>query len=146
MHDDQQPPYQQPYGQPPYQAYQQPYQQPYQQSGAVSDDDRTWGAIAHAGSFVAAWIALGVLAPVLVLALKGSRSAYVKHHAYESLNFQLNALLWIAASAVLAFVLIGIPMMVAVGIWYLVMVIIAAMAANRGEWFRYPLIIRFFRP
>src|SRR5207253_1515447 len=73
----------------------------------ITDEERTWGAIAHAGSFVAAWIALGVLAPILVLLTKGNQSRFVRHHAYESLNFQLNALIWIAVSAILAFVLIG---------------------------------------
>ena len=120
-----------------YQQYQQP---------PSTNDERTWGAVAHVGSFVAAWIALGVLAPVLVLVLRGNQSAYVKHHAYESLNFQLNALAWIAVSGLLAFVLIGIPMLVAVGVWYLVVVIMATVAANRGEWYRYPLIVRFFKP
>lgn len=113
---------------------------------AIGDTDRTWATVAHAGSFVAAWIALGILCPILVLIGKGNQSRFVRHHAYESLNFQLNALLWIAVSVVLAFVLIGFVMLVVVGIWYVVYVLLATAAANRGEWYRYPMIIRFFTP
>jgi uncharacterized Tic20 family protein len=117
----------------------------YDQVG-LTDTERTWAAVAHIGSFVAAWIALGILCPIIVLIAKGNESRYVRHHAYESLNFQLNALFWIAISVLLIFVLIGIPMIIAVGIWYLIMVIVATLAANRGEWYRYPAIIRFFKP
>jgi len=47
-----------------------------------------------------------------------------------------------AVSAVLVIVLIGIPMLIAVGVWYVVQVLRASMAANRGERFRYPLVLR----
>jgi uncharacterized Tic20 family protein len=44
---------------------------------------------------------------------------------------------------VLAFLLIGIPILIALGLAYLVLVIIASVRANNGEFFRYPLTIRF---
>lgn len=99
--------------------------------------------LAHLGSFVAAWVALGVLCPLLVLLTKGDSSPYVRHHAVESLNFQITALIASAVSGVLAFVLIGIPMLIAVGAIYLVLVIRAGIKANDGGWYRYPISIRF---
>lgn len=114
----------------------------------MTGDDRTLAAGAHAGSFLAAWIALGVLAPVLVLVLNGTRSAYVRHHAYESLNFQLNTYLWLVAAFLFGVLTLGIGWVAFVGIgaWYVVFVIIATLAAKRGEAYGYPLIIRFFQP
>lgn len=113
----------------------------------VTDDDRTWGAVAHGGSFLAAWIALGVLAPVAVLFAK-SRSQFVRHHAYESLNFQLNTYLWIAIVFVLGFLTFGLGWVafVPLGLWYVVFVVAGTIAARNGEWYRYPLIFRFVRP
>ena len=49
----------------------------------------------------------------------------------------------LAYVGVLAFVLIGIPLLVALAVLYLVTTIQGAMAANRGEEYRYPLTIRF---
>ena len=45
--------------------------------------------------------------------------------------------------AFLAVVLIGIPILIALGIAYLVLVILAAVDAANGRHFRYPLTIRF---
>lgn len=98
--------------------------------------------IAHMGSFVAAWVALGFLAPLFVMLTKGKESAYVRRHAVESLNFQLNALVWIGMSLVLFLVLIGIFMLAIVGIWYLIAVIMGSLAASKGRRFRYAFIVR----
>ncbi len=105
--------------------------------------ERNWAVAAHLSSFVAAYVALGFLGPLVVLHAVGNRSAYVRRHAVEALNFNLSVLLYAAASAVLILILIGLPMLLALGLLYLVSVILAAMAASRGEEYRYPLTIRF---
>jgi uncharacterized Tic20 family protein len=110
-----------------------------------SDDERTWGMAAHLGSFLAAWVALGLLAPLLVLLVKGKDSAYVRHHAMESLNFQLNALVWIGIAVVLMLVLVGFVILPLVGLWYVGFVVAASVRANNGVWYRYPAIIRIVR-
>jgi len=99
--------------------------------------------LAHLLSFVAAYLFLGFVAPLVVLLVFGPRSAYVRAHAVESLNFNLTWLLYAIIGVVLAFLLIGIPILIALGIAYLVLVIIASVRANNGEFFRYPLTIRF---
>ncbi|MDQ1702241.1 MAG: uncharacterized protein QOF57_1493 [Frankiaceae bacterium] len=142
------PPYQQ--GQPYQPGPPPPYQQgqPYQQGPndgwrPVSQDERNWAMAAHVGSFVAAYVALGFLAPLVVLLAKGNLSPYVRMHAVESLNFQISALIYAAVSLVLILVLIGVPMLIALGIFYLVTVILGTVAASAGKPYRYPLTIRF---
>ena len=110
-----------------------------------ADQERLWAMLAHLLSFVAAYIALGFLAPLIVLLVFGPRSAFVRANAVESLNFNLTWLIYIAVAVILAFVLIGIPILIALGIAYLVFVIIAAVRANAGEHYRYPATIRFVR-
>ena len=107
------------------------------------DQERLWAMMAHLLSFVAAYLFLGFVAPLIVLLVFGPRSAYVRAHAVESLNFNLTWLLYAVIGVVLAFLLIGIPILIALGIAYLVLVIIASVRANNGEFFRYPLTIRF---
>lgn len=84
----------------------------------------------------------GFLGPLVIYLVNGEKDAFVRHHAAEALNFQLTLLIGYIASFVLIFVLIGIvllPVLVVVGI---VFPIIAAIAANKGEWYRYPVSIR----
>src|SRR4051794_31449463 len=97
---------------------------------------------AHVGVFVAAYIALGLVAPLIVLLVKGNDSAFVRRHAVESLNFQITALLAGIVSAVLTLVVIGFFMLVALVIVYLIFVIMATVAASKGQEYRYPLTLR----
>lgn len=116
------------------------------QPGALSpQDERNWAMGAHLSSFVAAWIALGVLGPLVVLLMAGNRSAFVRRHAVEALNWNISALIYAAVSTVLVFILVGVPMLVVLGVCYAVFTIMGAMAANRGQEFRYPLTIRFVK-
>jgi uncharacterized Tic20 family protein len=129
----------------------EPTSEPSRSAGALEpgpltpQEERNWAVAAHLGSFVAAYVALGFLAPLAVLLLAGRRSAFVRRHAVEALNFNLSVLIYAAISAVLIWVLIGIPMLVAVGLLYVVAVLFGTAAASRGEDYRYPLTIRLVR-
>ena len=109
------------------------------------DQERLWAMLSHLLSFVAAYLFLGFVAPLIVLLIFGPRSAFVRANAVESLNFNLTWLLYAVIGVVLAFLLIGIPILIALGIAYLVLVIIASVRANNGEVYRYPATIRFIR-
>jgi uncharacterized Tic20 family protein len=108
-----------------------------------ADQERLWAMLAHLLSFVAAYLFLGFVAPLVVLLVFGPRSAYVRAHAVESLNFNLTWLLYGIVAVILALLLIGILILIALGIAYVVLVIIASVKANNGELYRYPLTIRF---
>ena len=107
-----------------------------------TQEERNWAMAAHVGTFVAAWFAMGFLAPLIIMLMKGNESAFVRRHAVESLNFQISLLIYLLVSFVLAFVLIGFVLMAAVGIFALVVIILATTKAANGEDYRYPLCIR----
>ena len=109
------------------------------------DQERLWAMLSHLLSFVAAYLFLGFVAPLIVLLVFGPRSAFVRANAVESLNFNLTWLLYGIVAVILAFVLIGIPILIVLGIAYLVLVIVASVKANNGEVYRYPATIRFVR-
>jgi uncharacterized Tic20 family protein len=111
-------------------------------TGTTDASERNWAVAAHVSGFVAAYVALGFLGPLVVMLTGGSRSAYVRRHAVEALNFNISVLLWLAVSGLLTVVLIGFPMLLGVGILYVVASIRGAMAASRGEEYRYPLTVR----
>ena len=108
-----------------------------------ADQERLWGMLAHLLSFVAAYIALGFVAPLVVLLVFGPRSAYVRAQAVESLNFNLSWLLYAIVAGILVIIGIGLLILLALGIAYVVLVIIASVRANNGQLYRYPLTIRF---
>src|SRR4028118_1587101 len=99
---------------------------------APTSEERNWAMAAHLGSFVAAYIALGLLAPLLVLLVKGNTSPYVRRHSVESLNFQITMLIWTAVAFVLAVVTLGfgllviLPVAIVVAVFYVVVVVLAS--------------------
>ena len=110
--------------------------------------ERTWAMGAHLGALVSAWFALGLIAPLAVLLFMGGESPFVRRHATESLNFQISLLIYSTVAVVLAIVTLGIgllvivPVAIVVGLLALVAIIMAGLAANRGDDFRYPLCLR----
>jgi uncharacterized protein len=106
-------------------------------------DERTWGMFAHLAPFVGALVGLPFLGPLVVFLIYKDRSPFVRRHAVESLNFQLTLLIGYVISAVLMLVIIGFFTAAAIAIASIVLQILAAVAANRGEDYRYPLTIRF---
>jgi uncharacterized Tic20 family protein len=109
------------------------------------DQERLWAMLAHLLSFIAAYIALGFVAPLTILLVFGPRSAFVREHAVESLNFNLSWLIYAIVAAFLAIVLVGIVILIVLGIAYVILVIIASIRANNGQLYRYPATIRFVK-
>jgi uncharacterized Tic20 family protein len=112
---------------------------------AVPEQERTWAVLAHLTAFLTAWFAFGFIGPLVILLVRGDRSPFVRYHAVEAVNFNLSVLIYAAISGLLAFVLIGIPMLIVLGLIYLVTVITGASRASAGRQYRYPITIRFVR-
>jgi uncharacterized Tic20 family protein len=134
---------QQPYGQQPQQQYGQPgpgAPQGYGTAGAVSpQDERMWSMLAHIGT-----ILIGVIAPLITYLMYKDRSAFVKQQSAESLNFQITMLIAYVVSWIVAGITFGLLFFLPILVWVanLVLVIIAGMAANKGENYRYPFALR----
>ena len=100
-------------------------------------DDNTLALLAHLlGLFT------GFLGPLILYLVKKDESPYVRHHAAEALNFQLTVMIAYVVAFVLILVLIGLLLLPVIFIDSIVLEIVATVAANRGEWYRYPINIR----
>jgi uncharacterized Tic20 family protein len=93
---------------------------------------------------------LGILGPLIIYLVKKDDDPFVADQSREALNFHLSLLIYIGGGTVLAvvlsFILIGLllfPLIFAAYIAAIVFEIIAAVQANKGVWYRYPLTIRF---
>ena len=115
----------------PYQATPQPLS---------PSDERLWATLIHVGGIFFGFI------PALVgyLVLK-DRGAFIRAHSLTALNFQLTMLIGYIVGYILTLVFIGFIVLAAVGIVILIFSIIAAIAANKGEQYSYPLTIQFIK-
>ena len=108
----------------------------------VPSEDRNWALASHIGGILAAYVALGFIAPLIVLLVRGNRSPFVRRHAVESLNFHIFVAVLSVVSAVLVIVGIGLIMLIVLGLYYLVAVVLGTVAASQGREFRYPVTVR----
>jgi uncharacterized Tic20 family protein len=101
------------------------------------DEQRLWATLGHLSGLV--FQIVGVL--VLYLVTK-DRGPYIRSQAAEALNFWITVYLAGLVSFALIFVLVGFLLLAALGVAAIVLPIIAAIAANRGEDYRYPATLR----
>ncbi|GGB91754.1 DUF4870 domain-containing protein [Cellulomonas carbonis] len=142
---------------PPAGGYQQPggYQQgAYQQGGyqqpgygapagaPLSDSDqRMWATLAHIGGLLVSFVA-----PLVVWLVFKGRGQFVEDQAKEALNFQITLVIVGIAISIITALTLGLgAILYLVFIVALVFMILAAVAANRGQYYRYPANIRIIK-
>ena len=128
-----------PPGNPPQPPQQPPYGGPAAAPQPMSPaDEKLWATLVHIGGIFFNFI------PALIgyLLLK-DRGPFVRAHTTAALNFQLTMLIGYVVGSILTIVFIGVLILIAVGILSLVFSIIAALKANQGEFYTYPLSIKF---
>ncbi len=89
-------------------------------------------------------IFFGWLAPLIIWLVK-KESPFVADQAKESLNFQITVFIAYLVCFALSFVLIGCFLMPVVAVADIVLCIMATLAANKGERYRYPFAIRLIK-
>ena len=108
---------------------------------ALSDaDQRMWSMLAHLGG-----ILFGFLAPLIVYLVQRERGEFVKRQSTEALNWQITMAIGQVVSALLWIVIVGILGSIAFTIATVVFGIIAGLAVNRGEDYRYPFALRLVK-
>jgi len=106
-------------------------------------DQRTWGIATHLSAFLAAFVALSFLGPLVMFIILKDRGDFIRRQATEALNFQLTMWIGLLVSFPLMLVGIGFLTAAAIGLAMLVCHILGAVAANDGRDYRYPFTIRF---
>ena len=106
---------------------------------------RTWSVLCHASALLGLFFHFfgHLLGPLIVWLIKRDLSPEIDANGKESLNFQISMLIYDIIAGILCLVLIGIPILIALWIMNTVLVIIASVKTSNGEFYRYPLTIRF---
>ncbi|HEY0947399.1 MAG TPA: DUF4870 domain-containing protein [Opitutaceae bacterium] len=94
---------------------------------------------------ISSLLGVGIVLPLIVYLVKRREPGAVAAHAGEALNFHLSLLIYTVLCVPLVFVVIGVPLLIALGVVALVCTIIATVHAANGGFYRYPLTIRLVR-
>ena len=113
----------------------------------VSKDARMWGMFCHLAGLAGYIMPVvgNIIGPLILWQVKKDEYGFVDEQGKEAVNFQISMSLYALISIPLFFACVGPFLLAAVCIVDLVLLIIAAVKANNGEHYRYPLTIRFIK-
>lgn len=87
----------------------------------------------------------GIVVPIILWAVNKDQSPTIDLHGKNILNFIISVFIYVMVSVVLMFVVIGFLILPVFAVLMIVFPIIAGIKANNGEYWKYPLCIRFFK-
>lgn len=112
----------------------------------LTQEERTWAMIIHLSAFAGHFLPIAhLLAPLIIWQIKRETSAFLDDQGKEAVNAQLTVTIYGLVAAVLCIILIGIPLLIGLWVADVILVIVAAIAANGGQAYRYPGILRLIK-
>ena len=110
--------------------------------GAAPQEDRTIALITHLSGILA-----GFIVPLIIWLINKDKpeKSWLTDQARESLNFQITIAIAFAICVILSAVLIGAFLMPVVWLVNLIFCILAGVAANNGDAYRYPFALRLIK-
>jgi len=107
----------------------------------MSDSDqRMWAMFAHLGG-----ILFGFIPALVIWLIHKERGYYIERQSKEALNFQITWNVALIISWATTVILIGFVLAPLVGIAGLIFMIMAGIAVNKGEDYRYPVNVRLIK-
>ncbi len=108
---------------------------------------RTWGMLCHLSALLGLLgIPFGnVLGPLVVWLIKKNEIPYVDVQGKAALNFQISMTIYIVPAIVLCVFCVGIFLLIPLVLADIILTIVAAVKANDGKPYQYPLAIPFIK-
>ena len=107
--------------------------------GGIPKDDITLATLTHLSGIIHL-----LIMPLVVWLVKKDTSPYLADQAKETLNFHISLIIYHFVSGIALFFLCGVGNIM-VWVFGLVLSIMAALAAGKGEYYRYPLCLRIVK-
>ena len=126
-------------------------------ASTIPAQERQWAMFAHLSALAGGLLTSAVggwgffLGPLVIWLMKKETMPFVADQAKEALNFNITVSAIFLILLVLTFATLGIgalltvPLMLVVGIGALVFIVMAAIKANDGVAYRYPLSVRLVK-
>jgi len=116
-------------------------------SKEVNKDARMWAMICHLSGLAGIILPASgnIVAPLIIWQIKKDNNPFIDEQGKEAVNFQISMSIYLIASIILCFLCVGAFLVVATIIIFFVFMLIAAVKANNGYHYRYPLTMRFIK-
>jgi len=121
-------------------------------SATLTPDEKQWAMLCHLSAILGLLVGgLTFLGPLVCWLVKKDTSRFVDYHGKESLNFQLNILIYSLILVAISFATCGVaivvtgPLLIALAVYAIVMPIIAGITASKGETYQYPYTFRLIK-
>jgi len=113
----------------------------------IEQETRTWGLLLHISIFAGYVVPIaGFVAPIVIWQLKKNELPLIDRHGKNALNWLISTLIYGFCCSLLVFAFfIGVPLLFALLILGIIFPIVAAIKANNGEVWKYPLSITFLK-
>lgn len=110
---------------------------------AATESERTYALFVNLAG-LAGFVSVPVVPTLVLWAIKKGDSPFIDDHGREAMNAQISYIIYALAMAALAPITCGVTLagLAVLPIVAIVCVIRAAIAANRGEYHRYPITLR----
>lgn len=115
-------------------------------SDPLQKETNTWALIMHLSLLTGFVVPFGgLIAPIVIYLLKKEALPGLVAHGYVVFNWLISLVIYLIIGALLSIVVIGIPILIALGIVALIFPIVGAIKASDGVVWRYPLSIEVFK-
>lgn len=123
----------------------------------IPAEERQWAMFAHLSALLGGLFTSAVggwgffIGPLVIWLLKKDTMPFVADQAKEALNFNITVSAVFLVLMILGFLTLGIgflligPLMMVIGVLALVFIVIAAIKANEGVAYRYPMTVRLVK-
>lgn len=110
-------------------------------------DARMWNMLCHLTALLGfVGVPFGnIIGPLVIWLIKKNEIPSVDEHGKAALNFQISITIYSFVALVLCLILIGYVLLFALVIVDIIFVIMAAVKANNGEPYKYPMTINFLK-
>ncbi len=113
---------------------------------ALARETNQWAMFLHLSLLAGFVVPLaGLVAPIVIWQIKKTELPEIDIHGKIVMNWIISAIIYAVLCLLLSFLIVGIPMLIALGILGVVFPIVGAVKAGGGEVWRYPLSIDFLK-
>ena len=120
----------------------------------TTDDERTYALMLHLSLLAHVVLTfIAIVIPIVMWQVKKNESPFLDDHGREAVNFQISLIIWSIVLPIIAALVgvitcgVGLILLIPAALLPYIVGVIgmiqAAQAANRGEFYRYPMTFRF---
>lgn len=117
-----------------------------QPASDIDKQTRQWAMFLHLSQLLNCLLPIaGIIAPIVIWQIKKDELPGIDAHGKMVVNWMISAVIYSLIFFLLIVLLIGIPLLLALGIASVAFPIIGGIKANNGELWKYPLSLNFLK-